>query len=50
MVDCEDKKAEIYAVAHCGLYGTRNRGDIPKTKARKEDLSNQIADWERVLV
>ena len=50
VVDCEDKKSEIYAVAHCGLYGTRNREDIPKTKVRKEDLRNQIVDWKRVLV
>ena len=35
-VYCEGKKSEIYAVAHCGLYGTKNRGDIQKK--RKENL------------
>lgn len=48
-VDCEGKTAQIYAVAHCGFYGTKNRGDIPKTKKRKEDLSNQIRDWNSIL-
>lgn len=48
-VDCEGKTAQIYAVAHCGFYGTKNIGDIPKTKKRKEDLSNQIRDWNSIL-
>ena len=35
-VDCEGKTAQIYAVAHCGFK-------------RKEDLSNQIRDWNSIL-
>ena len=35
-VDCEGKTAQIYAVANCGLYGTKNRGVFLRQRKGKK--------------
>lgn len=42
-------QTKVYGMAHCGYFGSRNRGDVPGTKRKTADLSIQIRDWEQLI-
>lgn len=48
-IDRSSYITNVYGMAHCGYFGTRNRGDIPGSKTREAVLIKQIDDWKRII-